>query len=101
MRVEIEREVARKSWKVYVLRDADNLWAMGPMGEWFEVAKGSVPERRGMAAADGGNLRLPTDQRPLADHLNDARQVRDRLLALVENGFNACVPDGKLSSQGD
>lgn len=92
MRVEIEREAATRRWRVWVLNDASpKMQIMDQAGEWFDVNPAKpvppptwvindevwVPLTRAI-------LGLPTDQAPLADHLNDARQVRDRLLTMIE-----------------
>ena len=98
MRVEVDREVATKMLNVYVIQDGMSAGAAtvrvwqpldGPQ-EWMEVAPGSeapvslrLPEEvyAAMLAA-GADLPLPS--RAQHDHLVDAQQMRDRLLALVE-----------------
>lgn len=97
MRVEIERDIARKAWKVYVLMDGEQLRRWDPtatsltfLDRWPVVESGAKVEPSLILEDEVWNpltaaiLGLPTDQAPLADHLNDAREVRDRLLAMVE-----------------
>lgn len=100
MRVEVERDAARKSWKVYVLMDGEQMrrWdpaATGPtfLDQWPVIEPGTavepslVIEDEVWGPLATAILGLPTDQAPLADHLADARRVRDRLLTMVESAW--------------
>lgn len=95
MRVEVEREAATKMVAVYVIEDGFggpiqvwNPWGDGP--DWIEVAVGAEPPRSlymsdtifAALMAAGSDVQVPS--RAQFDHLADARQVRDRLLAMVE-----------------
>jgi hypothetical protein len=96
-RVEIEREVSTRRWRVWVLDEVGGgLRAMTATGEWIELDRADpkdIPDPTWVIDDEvwipltGAILGLPTDQAPLADHLADARQVRDRLLTLVEQGW--------------
>lgn len=104
MRVEIEREMATRRWKVWVLSDVGfgRLRVMATTGEWLDIEDqrgGEAPpptwviDDEVWVPLTAAILGLPTDQAPLADHLNDARAVRDRLLKLVEVAVVNLVPD--------
>jgi len=75
---------------------------MKPDGEWFDYKIGEmVPptyliDDEVWVEFTAAILDLPVEQAPLAAHLKDARQVRDRLLALVEAGYLSAVPPGSL-----
>lgn len=93
MRVEIEREAATKRWRIWVIDEAGGVFrVMNAVGEWLEkeLTPGAAPpptwviDEEVWIPLTAAILGLPTDQAPLADHLADARQVRDRLLVLVE-----------------
>lgn len=113
MRVEIERDFPTMRWNVYVLRDGTPSWQWFPdlqsVGNqtWIEIEQGAklepslVIEHEVWEPLAAAILGLPTDQAPLADHLNDARAVRDRLLALVEAGYMSAVPPGRFFNSDD
>lgn len=94
MRVEIDREVATKRMLVYVIRDGEPSWQWFPEVNggptWLQIEPGQKIkpsfkiDEEVWISLTAAILGLPTDQAPLADHLNDARQVRDRLLAMIE-----------------
>lgn len=105
MRVEIEREVATKMIAVYVIEDgyggtAARVWTPGAgVGDWTEVAAGGqaphslrLPDTI-FAALMAAGSDVPVPSRAQFDHLADAREVRDRLLRLVEVGFIDQLPD--------
>ena len=105
MRVEVEREAATRRWKVWVIQEAGGVFrVMDAMGNWLdeELSPGAPPPPTWLIDEEvwipltAAILGLPTDQAPLADHLNDARAMRDRLLTLVEAGYLSAVPDGKF-----
>lgn len=110
MRVEVDREVATKMLNVYVIQEGMSggvstvrIWQPldGPQ-EWVEVAPGAsapvslrLPEEVYAALlAAGSDIPLPT--RAQHDHLADTIAVRDRLLTLVEAGYNSAVPSGSF-----
>lgn len=101
MRVEVVREVATKMVNVYVAQESFGQgraqvwtpWSDGP--DWAEVMAGAqapislrVPEEIWVAMLAAG-ADVPMPSRAQHDHLIDAREVRDRLLALVEGGVKS------------
>jgi hypothetical protein len=95
MRVEVEREAATKMVNVWVVEDGwgdsrGRVWTpIGDGPEWTEVAAGAsapvslrLPEEVWVAMIAAG-ADVPMPSRAQADHLADARMVRDRLLDAV------------------
>lgn len=98
MRVEVEREFATKMVNIYIVQDGfgngrAQVWTPLSDGEWTEVAAGAeapvslrLPEEVWVALVAAGSD-LPMPSRAQHDALVDCQQVRDRLLSLVEVGF--------------
>lgn len=106
MRVEIEREVATKRSLIYIIRDGDPSWQWFPDVNggptWLQIEPGEKIkpslkiDDEVWEALVSAILGLPTDQAPLADHLNDACAVRDRLLTMVEMGWEGMTRPPRL-----
>lgn len=113
MRVEVERELATKMINVYVVQDGaingktavwqpirDPNFEVGERiggTDWGEVPVGGqvppslrLPEDVWVAMLAAG-ADVPAPSRAQHDHLADAMAVRDRLLAMVESGWEGMV----------
>jgi hypothetical protein len=107
MRVEIERELATKMIAVYVIEDgygggAARVWTPYLDGkEWIDIAPGAQAPRSLylpdtiFAALMAAGTDVPVPSRAQFDHLSDAREVRDRLLTIVERCTLRPPPDAR------